>query len=761
MKNYIYSIIGIIFFLLFAFPLKAQNEFLQKGNTAYEMMSFDEAVVSYSKYLKINPTDKEALVRIANAYEHLNDLENAAIWYDKIIKENVQAEYLFQYGKILMRLGKYEEAKPLFQKYSTLDQLRGSNYAKMCDYAASKKNMMPLFQIESLPTNTDLADYSPTYFKESLVFVSGRNDISRTDAPKPEAGTGRFKNNVFISQLVDGHSMSKPKYLRTWLKDNNGENEGPISYSADGKWVAFVKNKYIDGNSITSYYPSKSNIYIAEVNEKGDWETAEMFPFSGDYSNHFPTLSADGTTMFYSSNQPGGEGGYDLYQTTKKNGTWTTPRNLGKTINKPGNEITPFIDADALYFSSDYQMGFGGYDVFKAKIVENAWQISNMGKGINSPGNDYGFIYKTNENIGFLVSDRDGNEDVFQASKSSNDLNIYVKNAADQKPVAAALLDFRTCNKGTFQTNEEGRFSIKASQGLNCKIKISRQGYEDHTIDLNPASIADGKIEILLFRKGEKFDGSILDGLSNEPVSNVKVKAFNQTDGSNIEAFSDEDGIYSIALKPFSRYMITFSKLEYVDVTIKPQTKDGTDKSILGSLLLYPTSGADVAVTRPTVETPEVIETPPVIVESPVVETPTVPSVPSVPTTLSEDIATPESPSITTPSVPSIVTPSVEEVIVSPTSSAVPETALKTGFSIQLMSLSLSNNKQPNGLSKLQGMVNGVYVKTDDTWKRYRVGVYRTKEEAIQVKAYIRALGFDSAYVVVEDGSGLIEKIDN
>ncbi len=729
-----YRLILLVIGILSYSKIHAQNELLHTGNTAYELLDFEKAVSSYSEYLKTHPEDPTALLRGADAYVHLNDMANAAAWYEKAMQLGISAEYFLQYGKVLMRLGDYEKAKQQFLAYSSADKTVGTNYSKMCDYAETRKGMSPLFEIINLPINSEVADYSPALFGNGLVYVSGRDDVSRSDAGEANAGKGVKNNYLFFSRLGDDETMTKPKFLRSWLRDNNGENEGPVSYSADGKWVAFVKNNFIDNYSVTSLIPPQTDIYIAKTDGNGDWETAELFPFSGSFSNHYPALSADGSTLFFASNRPGGQGGYDIYQSSKKNGIWTEPRNMGSSINKPGNEISPFLDESELYFSSDYQTGFGGYDVFKAEIEGNQWVISNMGTGVNSSHNDFGFIYRKATGQGFFVSDRTGGEDIYRAKKtvSSSWMSITVRDASTDKLLSNTVVDMSACGKGMFKTNEEGVLKIRITPGQECRVKILRQGYEDYDLKLNKPTILAGEALVTLFKKGEKYEGSVIDGMSNASLEAVRIRLVNQSENTRSETFTDERGVYSLALKPNSKYMITYSKTGYVDVTVKTGTKDGTDKSILGSLLLFPTSGTTV---------PSIADVP---------GTPSVPSVPSVPQTPAV-MTTPE---ITTPSVPSVPT------VTTDVPSEPQEVDASAGFSVQLMSLSVGNPKNPGGLSVLQGMVNRVYVKSDEKWKRYRVGVYLTRDEAERIKDYIRAVGFDRAYVVEEDNTGLIQDLN-
>lgn len=692
----------------------AQSEWFDKGNTQYELMQYKEAIESYQKHIKYNPADKQALLRLAECYDHIYDWDNAAKWYYEALGHSVSADYLLKHGMIQMRLARYEAAKEQFLIYSSINSEVGNNYVRMCDYAYSKKNIPSLFQVEKLPINTEHSEFSPAFFGSNLIYASDRKDIQRTDAIDGAADGKDDKYNFLL--ISPGGGTGTPGYVRSWFHDNDLINEGPVSYSADGKWVAYVRNNYVAGVSKLAYDLFKEDIYIAKVTENGDWETGTAFPYNGAYSNNFPHLSEDGNTLYFASNMEGGEGGFDIYMSVRQNGVWSLPKNMGSTINKKGNEVSPYLDGDDFYFSSDYQIGFGGLDVFRANFSNGRWKIQNLGTGVNSPANDYNYIFRKDNNTGYFVSDRDGGEDIYKSVKTSDDINLVVLDASTQVPIPGATLDFKNCGKEVFKTNQNGQFGFKASVNLSCWIEIGKEGYEKTRLDLDKHSKSKGMLEVRLFKEGEMYQGKIVDGINDANLNNVRVQALNQSDGSRIEAYSDSDGIYALALKPYTTYMLQFSKLGYVGVGTKVDTEDGSDKGILGSQLLFPTDNVGGG--------------------------PAVPSIPSP--------GTPPNGGGTSPSVPS---PTV------PAPGGMPSASVGKGYAVQIMSLSKSNKKFPEKMNALKGNVDRLYTKTDDKWRRYRIGTFNTKAEAEKVRSYVRTKGFGSAYIVEEDAMGLIETV--
>jgi Tol biopolymer transport system component len=108
-----------------------------------------------------------------------------------------------------------------------------------------------------------------------------------------------------------------------------------------------------------------------------------------------PSISADGLSLFFTSERPGGSGGGDLWVTKRKRmiDPFTTPENLGAGSNSPANEFAPSISADGLsvFFDSDRPGGLGLSDVWvaaRAATSESFGKPRNLGAGVNSSASD-------------------------------------------------------------------------------------------------------------------------------------------------------------------------------------------------------------------------------------------------------------------------------------------------------------------------------------------------------------------------------------
>jgi len=85
-------------------------------------------------------------------------------------------------------------------------------------------------------------------------------------------------------------------------------------------------------------------------------------------------LSTDGLALFFCSNRSGGNGGSDMWVTTRPSqaAAWSPPVNLGPAINTSGSEGLPSLSPDqkTLYFGSNKSGGFGGWEcAYEVPIV--------------------------------------------------------------------------------------------------------------------------------------------------------------------------------------------------------------------------------------------------------------------------------------------------------------------------------------------------------------------------------------------------------
>ncbi|WP_413512169.1 OmpA family protein [Myroides odoratus] len=179
---------------------------------------------------------------------------------------------------------------------------------------------------------------------------------------------------------------------------------------------------------------------------------------SDDFNTAHPALTPDENWLYFSSDRQGSVGQSDLYRVALyENGGYGSVENLGREINTEGRESFAFISVDhQLYFSSDGHPGLGGFDVFVSKIYPDGrfGPVVNLGKPINSNGDDFGFYIDFQENKGFVSSNREG-------GKGSDDIYFFAEKPCEQT-LEGKMYDKRT-NDVRSHTDSKGKDAYNLS----------------------------------------------------------------------------------------------------------------------------------------------------------------------------------------------------------------------------------------------------------------------------------------------------------
>jgi outer membrane protein OmpA-like peptidoglycan-associated protein len=197
---------------------------------------------------------------------------------------------------------------------------------------------------------------------------------------------------------------------------------------------------------------------------------------------------------------PGSVGGVDIWKVSvDANGDFGTPENLGPKVNTEGNESFPFISDDnkTLFFASSGKQGLGGLDIYQIDL-SNATDAVNLGKPVNSEKDDFAFTFNKAKNIGFLSSNRDGNDDIFSATPiCAVELLTVVSNAKTGELLANAkvsILDDKNNIVATEQSNAQGEVSYKVECDKAYTIQASKETFEGNSFVFAKSKGPNGKV---------------------------------------------------------------------------------------------------------------------------------------------------------------------------------------------------------------------------------------------------------------------------
>ncbi|WP_461101937.1 OmpA family protein [Spirosoma koreense] len=183
-----------------------------------------------------------------------------------------------------------------------------------------------------------------------------------------------------MTATFNGETWSPPVSLAPTI--NTPENEGTASLSADGRTIVFTACQGRKGFGSCDLYMSRKT--------GSDWSSPENLgpTINSRYYESQPALSADGRQLYFVSDRPGGKGLRDIWRSEfGPDGNWTDPVNLGEPINTAFNEASPFIHPNglSLFFASEGHVGMGGYDLFVTDSKDSGWSMpTNLGYPINT-----------------------------------------------------------------------------------------------------------------------------------------------------------------------------------------------------------------------------------------------------------------------------------------------------------------------------------------------------------------------------------------
>lgn len=701
-----------LFTLVFCFfllsTLNAQSS-LRKANKQYELYAFNLAIKSYKKVLDRHPNNTEALGRIADCYRHLNQMEEAATYYDKAVRQSkVDDLFFYQYGLVLKALGRYDEAKQWFIRFAEKYPVNGNQFAESCDFARARQHDPPTFEVKPEFLNSAAADFGPMYFEEGqIIYVSGRSDLSRSNKKKSEF-VGTPNNQLMLTRSDLNGFLKEPTLLLG--TSGNPTNQGPLAYSPDGKFAVITKNNFVDGTRQIPSSGLEMSLHISEISADGNFASQIPFPYNGSgYSTGYPSFSADGNSLYFASDRPDGFGGFDLYVSFRVGNSWSAPENLGSAVNTQGNEISPFVTDNTLFFASDWHIGFGGFDVFQANQSNGRWtSVSHAGTGINSSRDDFGMIFNAETRKGYFVSNRlggKGSEDIYQVNMESNDMVINVINSISGEAIDNARLDFTSCGQGVFRTNQNGMFRWAILDGVDCAPVVTKEGYISKTFRIT--EISQKNIEVFLTKEGEAFRGRVVNANTGTILEGVNVRATNLATNHNLEAFSNINGEYNLAIEPDKTYVMRFSKVGYQELNWTITTSGFDNDRVLQTVSLRP-SGTNIV-----------------------------------------DNSTPNN------------NAGNNSDGSNSGNSNSGNSSVAAGFAVQIAALSAGKNVDLTEFSNKVGSIGNVYAQPIGGKNKIRVGTFQSRAEADKAKKQLRSKGFNGCFVVTQEATGNTNEVVN
>jgi len=563
----------VLVLLLFgALATQAQGSLIAKGDKFMSRFQFDKAASVFKKAADRDSKDIVAWEKLGNALMLLGDLQSAEAVYASIIA-NPSANVInkFYYAQVLRANAKYEEAGKQYAAYvkAAPDDARNRFFLNFEETIQVLQKNTRQYDLTNLPENSSSSDIGPSYLAGHLVFTSNRNASSAIKNLDFWSGKGFY--DLYNSKSDASGNVSLPMKMKG--KVNRKWNDGPATFSADGNTMIFTRSNNKKGSDGVR----RLGLYQATFDAKKGWVNVRPISTinSSNFNNAQPSLTVDGTKLYFTSDMPGGMGETDLYVSLKAGNDWTQPINLGKEINTPGRDMFPFIASDGtLFFSSDCRSGLGGLDIYSAQSYNNRWiNIQNLGGSINSSADDFGYVAEETGKTGFIVSNRTGglgDDDIYAFIKKAEAVcgtvvDAKTKNVIDDVLVKAIGKD--NAEVGV-RTNVKGDFCLQLTPNADYKLEITKEGYAFFDGELKVKPSKNERAVIALTPKGG-IELVVDVNQSGDPAAKISgATAFliDKQTGEVFEQKTDDNGVVKFDM---------FKDKEYDLKIVKPTGEEG------------------------------------------------------------------------------------------------------------------------------------------------------------------------------------------
>lgn len=403
------NIFTLLILFIFSFAGQAQKE-IKYADLEFERGYWEEAIKVYEKLIKTPENEDDFTYlsqQLALSHYFLKNYNEAHYHFQNIeTKVNTfSPETKLAFFDCLRMFEEYDLAR-IYLNQNIKDTYYKSNFI---DYPSKYK----------------------TTAKDSF-FVLKRININHGN---PFMGMSLLNNDSIAISLPINQERQKTIFYDLFMTKVNEDTiintQNNSKIISDDKKVfyrgtptTFNNQSLIFSGNISEYSQYKEkNILKYNISEKGEnllhlfkvkigSSDEEILPVNNKNSNSStPYYDTTNHVLFFSSDRPGGEGGFDIYYSFNTDGNWSNPEKLN-FINSPYDDVYPYYFDNQLFFASKGHRNFGGLDLFSSQcdinIINQSITVSppeNLGKTINSSFDDFALIWKSKYN-GYVASNR-------------------------------------------------------------------------------------------------------------------------------------------------------------------------------------------------------------------------------------------------------------------------------------------------------------------------------------------------------------------
>ncbi|GAA4440627.1 OmpA family protein [Pontibacter saemangeumensis] len=477
--------------------MRTANKFFNKEN-------YRAALPAYEEVLAKDPDNAQALYRAGISYLTF-DKEKAAdyLYRAQKLKPNIDKELHYWLGRVDHINYRFDSAIEHFQAYQKeiprRNEYRREEVAQLIQHARNAKrevaNPKDVF-VRNLggTVNTAFSEHSPVISSDyNYLLFTSRSEASTGGKA---AQDGEYFEDIFETNRLGEDEWEKPRIVSGAL--NSPGHDASI--------------QLFDNDTKLLLYQSVNNgdIMVSERQSDGSWGAPKSISDkvnTRDFESD-AYITPDGKTLYYSTSHYSENGDLDLYMIQRdNNGNWGTPKSLGRAINTPFDEDSPFLASDGtLYYSSRGNNSMGGYDIFAARydsVANRRGRPENLGAPINTPDDDTYYRLAPDGSYAYLSSYRIGGygeKDIYTINYIRNAaLNGQVFTKADSIPIPGVELVFnglqadkRPISYRDVTKPDSGAYAVQVLSGRKYQVQLSRDGEVIETQEIEvPVVVSD------------------------------------------------------------------------------------------------------------------------------------------------------------------------------------------------------------------------------------------------------------------------------
>lgn len=538
---------------------KKAAKLYEKADKKYKERDFLSAISYLEEASAIDTAFFEAFIRMGSLYNAMGQTDSVYAKFTAYIRTTPDpiASVLERMAFMAFDRGAYKEAGAYLASFlDKVPEKEPDNEIQLLQksllFVEEQLEKVDSIQIKELPAaiNRYGLQYLPAITVDNATMIYTKRDVFSSD------------EDIVISKFINGAWQPSVPVSN---KINTPLNEGACTISADGRVMIFTSCDRRDAYGSCDLFISK---------KIGDnWSRPKNLgkTVNSKYWESQPSLSADGKTLYFTSNRPGGYGGRDIWVTVQEDGQWQKPRNLGEEVNSFKDETTPFVhfNGTSLYFSSNSYPGMGGFDLFVTKKKDTVWTSpNNMGYPINTFRDEVSLLVSSEGEMAFFAKEQQKNREILDSkivsivlpeklrpAKSTYIVGKVVDRSNDS-PLKAAIevVDIESNERLYVNTSDSlsGEYYMVLPSGKDLAGYVKKKGYLFHELSFSTETKIDTiLIQLSPIKEGETLilkniyfdtDAYQLDVRSASEIDNI-VELLKQNPKMQIEISGHTDDI--------------------------------------------------------------------------------------------------------------------------------------------------------------------------------------------------------------------------